>query len=127
MYLAAINVRDITVLRCEAIEANKTISASIYYNQAIIESYLSKSIQPLMLQRSLKGLETISTIPVHSDYSVGRLSTLGVSGELELICIISCFDWPLLSPRPDLSCPIQIAKKDCCRSHRGFRLCNTIF
>ncbi|KAK7206575.1 hypothetical protein BZA70DRAFT_107697 [Myxozyma melibiosi] len=70
---------------CEVIGVPRRDQTSIYYNQSVIDTYLAKSIHPLLLQRSLKGLETISTIPVQGDYSkVAMIGLYFLQGQIYL-------------------------------------------
>ncbi|KAK9466156.1 hypothetical protein V1512DRAFT_208858 [Lipomyces arxii] len=54
---------------CEVIGVPRRDHTGIYYNQTVIDKYLSTSISPMLLRQSLRGLESLSTIPIRSDYA----------------------------------------------------------
>ncbi|KAK9460163.1 uncharacterized protein V1516DRAFT_686904 [Lipomyces oligophaga] len=61
---------------CEVIGVPRRDQTAIYYNQAVIEQYLSRSISPMSLQNAFKGTETISTVRVTSDFS--KIASIGL-------------------------------------------------
>ncbi|KAK9248810.1 hypothetical protein V1506DRAFT_527812 [Lipomyces tetrasporus] len=61
---------------CEVIGVPRRDNTAIYYNQSVIDKYLSQGLNPLLLNRSLKGLESLSTLRVQSDYT--RVAVIGL-------------------------------------------------
>ncbi|KAK9329906.1 hypothetical protein V1520DRAFT_341951 [Lipomyces starkeyi] len=61
---------------CEVIGVPRRDNTAIYYNQSVIDKYLSQGLSPLLLQKSLKGLESLSTVRMQSDYA--RVAVIGL-------------------------------------------------
>ncbi|KAK9369185.1 hypothetical protein V1509DRAFT_621383 [Lipomyces kononenkoae] len=61
---------------CEVIGVPRRDNTAIYYNQSVIDNYLSQGLNPLLLHQSLKGQQSLSTVRVQSDYA--RVAFIGL-------------------------------------------------
>ncbi|KAK9458150.1 hypothetical protein V1511DRAFT_491878 [Dipodascopsis uninucleata] len=70
---------------CEVIGVPRRDQTSIYYNQSVLESFLNQSLDPLILKRSIRGEECLSTIKVKSDYAkVAMIGLYFLQGQVYL-------------------------------------------
>ncbi|KAK9480188.1 hypothetical protein V1514DRAFT_290341 [Lipomyces japonicus] len=70
---------------CEVIGVPRRDQTAIYYNQCIIDNYISQSINPLLFQKALQGTEGLSTVPVKSDFTqVAMIGLYYLQGQIYL-------------------------------------------
>ncbi|KAK9470312.1 uncharacterized protein V1510DRAFT_432212 [Dipodascopsis tothii] len=70
---------------CEVIGVPRRDQSSIYYNQSIVEAYLGRSLEPLLLADAAKGTLALSTMRVQSDYArVARIGLYFMQGQIYL-------------------------------------------